>query len=310
VNNFQEMCERVLSSPPLQVAVAKAEDSEVLLAVKEALRLNLAGFQLIGDELKIRQLAEEISLPLDKLIIVNESSDEAACRTAVRSVSNGKAHILMKGLVPTATILKAVLDKEIGLRTGRVLSHVAVFEVAGYERLVFLTDAAMNIAPDLQQKQQIIQNAVDLAISFGINLPKVAVLAALEKVNPQMSATVDAALLSKMAERGQINNAIIDGPLALDNAISIEAAQHKGISGEVAGLADILLVPTIEVGNALYKSLVYFAKAQVGAVITGAKAPIVLTSRADTYETKLNSLVLAVLSAQHNINNNSKQGEL
>jgi phosphate butyryltransferase len=206
----------------------------------------------------------------------------------------------MKGNVPTALILKAVLNKEWGLRTGNVLSHVAAFEVAGFDRLTFITDAAMNIAPDLQQKAQIIENAVEIAQSIGVNHPKVAPIAAVEVVNPAMQATVDAASLTMMNQRGQIRNCAVDGPLALDNAVSHHAAEHKGIESEVAGQADILLVPNIETGNALYKSLIYFAKAKVGAVIAGAKAPIVLTSRADSAESKLFSLALAICSASNN----------
>jgi phosphate butyryltransferase len=206
----------------------------------------------------------------------------------------------MKGNVPTAVLLKAVLNKEFGLRTGHVLSHVAAFEIPDYNRLIFVTDAAMNIAPDLNQKVQIVKNAVNVARSLGIECPKVAPLAAVEVVNPDMQATLDAAVLTQMNARGQIQNCQIDGPLALDNAVSAFAAEHKGIVSEVAGQADILLVPTIEVGNVLYKSLIYFAKAKVGAVIAGAKAPIVLTSRADSAESKLYSLAVAVCSANHN----------
>ena len=182
--------------------------------------------------------------------------------------------------------MKAVLNKEWGLRKGSVLSHVAAFEVPNYDRLIFVTDAAMNIAPDVTQKAAIIQNTVEVARAIGIDLPKVAPIAAVEVVNPAMQATIDAAMLTQMNRRGQIKNCVVDGPLALDNAVSQIAAEHKGIVSDVAGKADILLVPTIEAGNVLYKSLVYFADAKVGAMIAGAKAPIVLTSRADSAETK------------------------
>jgi phosphate butyryltransferase len=202
----------------------------------------------------------------------------------------------MKGNIPTSVLLKAVLNKEFGLRTGNVLSHVAVFEVPDFDRFTIVTDAGMNISPDLEQKAQIVKNAAILARAIGIEYPKVAPIAAVEVVNPVMQATVDAAALSMMNKRGQITGCIVDGPLALDNAVSTLAAEHKGIHSEVAGRADILLVPTIEVGNVLYKSLIYFAKAKVGAVIAGAKAPIVLTSRADSAESKLYSLALAICS--------------
>ncbi|OEF95534.1 phosphate butyryltransferase [Vulcanibacillus modesticaldus] len=297
MGSFQVMIDKIKKGKIPKIAVAAADDLEVLRAIKAATEMNIATFHLIGNEDNIKKIAEEINLSLNNIEVSNEFDPIIASRKAVESVSNGNSQILMKGLVPTAIILKAVLDKEIGLRTGRILSHVALFEVDGYDRPILVTDAAMNIAPDLEQKVQIIQNAVDIAHSIGIDLPIVAMLAAVEMVNSNMQATVDAALLSKMSERGQIKGAIIEGPLALDNAISIEAARHKGIENQVAGLADILVVPNIEVGNVLYKSLVYFAKARVGAVITGAKAPIVLTSRADSHEAKLNSIILAALSA-------------
>ncbi|WP_404346774.1 phosphate butyryltransferase [Sutcliffiella horikoshii] len=282
------------------VAIAAAEDEEVIEAVSLALDKQLASFILFGHEEKIIALLKEhhveASHPALKIVAVDGA--KKASELAVKAVSSGEADVLMKGNVPTATILKEVLNKEYGLRTGNVLSHVAAFEVPGYEQLIFVTDAAMNVAPDLQQKVQIVQNSVHVARALGIKLPKVAPLAAVEVVNPAMQATVDAALLTQMNNRGQIKDCIIDGPLALDNAVSALAAEHKGIQSEVAGQADILFVPTIEAGNVLYKSLIYFAKAKVGAIIAGAKAPIVLTSRADSAESKLNSLALAVCSVK------------
>ncbi|QOR65408.1 phosphate butyryltransferase [Cytobacillus suaedae] len=282
------------------VAVAAAEDSEVIEAVTEAVDRNLASFLLYGDIEKITRLIKERNpeyLNSDKIRIVHSISDTKSAELAVRAVHTKDADVLMKGHISTATILKAVLNKEYGLRTGSVLSHTAVFEVAGYDRFIIVTDAAMNIEPDLNQKVQIVDNAVKIARSIGIERPKVAPIAAVEVVNPMMQATLDAAALTQMNKRGQIKNCDIDGPLALDNAVSVLAAKHKGIQSEVAGNADILLVPTIDVGNALYKSLIYFANAKVGAVIAGAKAPIVLTSRADSAESKLYSLALAVCSA-------------
>jgi len=203
--------------------------------------------------------------------------------------------IVMKGLVSTSIVLKAILDKEIGLRTGNVLSHVAVFEIEGYDRLFIITDAAMNIAPDLQQKAQIIENSVQVAKALDMDLPKVALICAVEKVNSKMQATLDAEELVKMEHEGKITDCELGGPFALDNAISIEAAKHKGIDDPIAGNADILMVPYIEAGNVLYKSIVYFAKARNAGIVVGAKAPIVLTSRADSHEAKLNSIALGVL---------------
>ncbi|WP_243386389.1 phosphate butyryltransferase [Bacillus kexueae] len=280
------------------VAVAQAEDEEVIEAVKAALEKRIANFLLFGDEEKIHHLLREKSIQQDGVKVVHTTSKQMSAEMAVKAVSQKEADVVMKGNVPTSTILKAVLNKEFGLRTGKVLSHVAVFEVPGYDRYMIVTDAAMNIAPDLQQKAQIVSNAVEIATAIGIEMPKVAPIAAVETVNPQMQATLDAAALTQMNARGQIPNCIIDGPLALDNAVSIKAAEHKGITSEVAGAADILLVPVIEAGNILYKSLIYFAKAKVGAVIAGAKAPIVLTSRADSAESKLYSLALAICSAK------------
>ncbi|NKE05021.1 phosphate butyryltransferase [Mesobacillus selenatarsenatis] len=282
------------------VAVAAAEDSEVLEAVARAVELKLADFLLYGNEEEIKKMiaAKHPSLGGSKGVkIISAPNNYAAAEMAVKAVKNNDANVVMKGNIPTAVILKAVLNKEYGLRTGAVLSHVAVFEVPGYDRFTIVTDAAMNISPDVEQKAQIIKNAVKVAHSIGIEMPKVAPLAAVEVINPAMQATVDAASLTMMNKRGQIQGCIVDGPLALDNAVSQIAAEHKGIKSEVAGKADILLVPAIEVGNVLYKSLIYFANAKVGAVIAGAKAPIVLTSRADTAESKLYSLALALCSA-------------
>ncbi|ANX12827.1 phosphate butyryltransferase [Fictibacillus arsenicus] len=278
------------------IAVAEAGDQEVMESVLRAYKEGIAHFILFGNEQVISDwLEKNTNDPTPGIEIVPTNTATAAIE-AVKAVHEGKADILMKGLVSTSVLLKAVLNKEFGLRTGKVLSHVAAFEVKGYNRLIFVTDAAMNINPDLNQKSQILQNAIDFVQQTGVDQPKTAVLAAVENVNPAMQATLDAASLTVMNLRNQITGGIVEGPLALDNAISMEAAAHKGIAGKVAGKADILLVPTIETGNILYKSLIYFARAKVGAVICGAKAPIVLTSRADSSESKYLSIALAVKS--------------
>lgn len=297
---LEELINKATQLEPKVVAVAAAEDEEVMEAVSEAIKRNLASFILYGNEVKISELLAKHNLEANgtSLQIMDASSPKEAAQLAVKAVSSNEADVLMKGNVATATILKEVLNKEYGLRTGSVLSHVAAFEVPGYDRLIFVTDAAMNVAPTIEQKVQIVQNSVQVARSIGVELPKVAPLAAVEVVNPSMEATTDAALLTQMNKRGQITGCVVDGPLALDNAVSSLAAKHKGIDSEVAGHADILFVPTIEVGNVLYKSLIYFANAKVGAIIAGAKAPIVLTSRADSAESKLNSLALAVSSVK------------
>lgn len=281
------------------VAVASAADREVLEAVSTALAKGIASFMLFDDEKRITDLIQTDFPHLlddDKVSIHHAEDNNQAATLSVKAVSSGLAHVLMKGNLATSTILKAVLNGEYGLRTGKILSHVAVFEVPGYNRLLFVTDAAMNIAPDLEAKAQIIRNAVSTAHACGVPEPIVAPLAAVETVNPAMTPTTDAASLVVMNRRGQITGCIVDGPLALDNAVSEKAAAQKGITGETAGKADILVVPNIEAGNILYKSLMYFANAKVGAVIQGANAPIVLTSRADSAESKLYSLALAILS--------------
>jgi phosphate butyryltransferase len=278
------------------IAVAAAGDEEVIQSVALAVKSKIASFLLFGNEEKIRFFLKKEGLLEKEEISVFSCEDRDAALLAVKAVKEEKAHIVMKGMVSTSSLLKAVLHKEYGLRTGKVLSHVAAFEVQGYDRIIYVTDAAMNIAPDLAQKADIIQNAITFAESIGTELPKVAVIAAVETVNPAMQPTLDAAALAVMNKRGQITGGIVEGPFALDNAISQEAAEHKGIHGDVAGKADILAVPSIETGNVLYKSLMYFAKAKVGAVILGAKAPVVLTSRADSAESKFYSIALAVKS--------------
>ncbi|EEL86307.1 phosphate butyryltransferase [Bacillus cereus] len=295
---LEHLIDQAAGQPKKTVAVAVAEDHEVIEAVAKAIKLQLAQFRLYGNQEKIMGMLQEHGLQTSEHIeVIAAASNAEAAELSVKAVRNGEADVLMKGNIPTANILKAVLNKEWGLRKGSVLSHVAAFEVPNYDRLIFVTDAAMNIAPDVTQKAAIIQNTVEVARAIGIDLPKVAPIAAVEVVNPAMQATIDAAMLTQMNRRGQIKNCVVDGPLALDNAVSQIAAEHKGIVSDVAGKADILLVPTIEAGNVLYKSLVYFADAKVGAMIAGAKAPIVLTSRADSAETKVYSLALAVATA-------------
>ena len=230
--------------------------------------------------------------------IIHEADIKKATLKAIQLVSSGAADMVMKGLVDTATFLRSVLNKEVGLRTGNLMSHVSVFEIEGIDRLILLTDAAFNTYPDLKQKVQIINNSVMVAKACGIQNPKVAPVCAVEVVNPDMQATVDAALLSKMSDRGQIKGCIVDGPLALDNALSEEAAHHKGVTGPVAGKADVLLLPNIDVANVMYKSLTYTAQTKNGGILVGTSAPVILTSRADSFETKVNSIALAALVSE------------
>ncbi len=275
------------------LAVAVAQDTEVLLAVEAARKLGLAKAILVGIQEEIAALAAQHEIPLQEYRVIHVEDKTEACRTAVKLVRDGEADVLMKGLVDTSVILKAVLDKEIGLREAPVLSHVAVFEVPGMDRLLYVTDAPMNIAPDVEAKKHIIGNAVKVAHALGNERPIVTALCAVEKVNPKMQATLDAAELAE----ANIPGCRVMGPLALDNAVSVEAAKHKGITDPDAGKSDILLVPAIETGNALYKSLVFLAKARNAGMIVGAKAPIVLTSRADSDDAKLNSIALALYVA-------------
>lgn len=297
MKNFQELIKVAKERGPKTISVACAQDKEVLLAVEAARKEGIAHAILVGDEPKIAEIAKELSIDLSNYEVIDEKDLAMASRKAVELVSSGKAQMVMKGLVDTSIILKAVLDKEIGLRTGNALSHVAVFDIEGYDRLFLLTDAAMNIAPDLKTKVQIIENACQIAHSLDIECPKVAVLAAKEKVDEKMPPTVDAKALEDMNKNGEIKGCMVGGPFALDNAVSEEAAKHKGMEHPIAGKADILLVPNIESGNVLYKSMVFFARGKNAGLIVGAKAPIVLTSRADSDETKLNSIALGVLAA-------------
>ena len=296
MKNFDELLEAVEAHPLRKVAVAVAQDPSVIQAVVEARRRNIAEAVLVGDAGAIRSAAESAGMGLEGLEVMDEPDPIAAVAAATRIVSTGKADILMKGYVHTDDFLRGVLDKDHGLRTGAIMSHVFVVEMRPWDRLVFITDGAMNIAPDLEQKAAILLNAVYLASVFGLAEPRVAVLAAVELVNPKMPATLDAAALGTMADRRQyMPNCIVDGPFALDNAISVRAARHKRITGPVAGRADILVVPDIEAGNILAKSLVYFGGHRIIGLLVGAKAPVVLTSRADTHEAKLLSIAGAVL---------------
>lgn len=297
LKNFEEILKRAMQQKKLKLAVAVAQDREVLLAVEAARERGIVDVILVGDANKICQISEELTIDIRNFDLIDEPDLTLACRKAVEKVSSGEAQLLMKGLVDTSIVLKAVLDREIGLRTNRILSHVAVSQVTGYDRLIFMSDGGMNIDPDVIVKKDIIENAVSVARAIGIICPKVALVCAKEKVDSKMPCTIDAMELTEMNKKGDIKNCIVGGPFGLDNAISEEAALHKGVYHSVAGKADIIIVPNIETGNVFFKSLVYFARCKMAGVIMGAKAPIVLTSRADSDETKLNSIALATLIA-------------
>lgn len=282
-----------LKSGKKRLAVAVAHDEHCLEAICAVDRMGLVEAILVGNEKKIHDIAGKLKLDVKGMKIVHEESDANAVKMAVKMVRNKEADILMKGNVPTATFLRGVLDKENGLRKGDVLSHFALFELPTYHKLLGLTDAAMIPAPDFKTKVALTSNAVEFMNKLGYQKPKVAVLAAVEMVNEAMPATIDGAMLSKMSQRGQIKNCIIDGPLAYDNAVSLASARHKGIVSDVAGDADLLIAPDIEAGNVLYKAWGFSANAKLAAVVLGAAAPIVLTSRSDTEESKQASIIMA-----------------
>lgn len=293
LKHLSELKQLLVDKPTRRLVLAAAEDHNSLSSVMMAARDGFIEPILVGDREAIQRLAAENNIDLAGTRMVHEPDTEMAVEIAVRMVRSNQADILMKGQVGTSSLLKGVLNKEWGLRSGSLLSHFAIFEVEAYHKLIAVTDVAMNIAPNLQEKIAIVNNSVACLNKLGIEVPKVAVLGAVEMVSENMQATLDAALLSKMNQRDQIRHCIIDGPLAFDNAISLESAMHKGIRSEVAGDTDLLLMPDIEVGNVLYKSLVFFAHAGVAAVILGATAPIVLTSRSDSDQAKYYSVVLA-----------------
>lgn len=295
--SFEELISKANQKTLKKVSVSNAQDEPVLQAVKAAKEQNIATAILVGDEAKICEIAASIDMDLADFEIINEPDTEAAALKAVELVHNGKADILLKGLLETKTFLKSVLNKEVGLRTGKMLSHVCVFEIEGINRLLFFTDVAFNTYPTLADKVNIINNAVEVAHACGIECPKVAPLCAVETVNPKMQPTVDADNLTKMYEGGDFKGCQIYGPLSMDLAIDPEAAVHKGVTNPVAGHADILLFPNIDAGNITYKILVRTAKVKIGNVLVGTSAPVVLTSRSDDFQTKLNSIALATVIA-------------
>ena len=293
LTKLSDLYELARKSGKKRLAVAVAHDEHCLEAICAVAKTGLIEAILIGNEKKIYEISLKLNLDISAMTIINEEKDAASVKIAVSLVRKKEADILMKGNVPTATFLRGVLDKEEGLRKGDVLSHFALFQVPTYHKLLGLSDAAMIPAPDFKTKVALINNAVEFMNKLGYEKPKVAILAAVEMVNESMPATIDAALLSKMNQRGQIKNCIIDGPLAYDNAVSMESAKHKGIKSDVAGDADLLIVPDIEAGNILYKAFGFSANAILAAVVLGAAAPIVLTSRSDTEEAKQASIVMA-----------------
>lgn len=297
-NYDQWLLGKVAGLRPLKVAVVHPVDIYSLSGAVESVKAGIIELVLVGPEEKIRKTAEDAHIDLDHYTIVSTPHSHAAAATAVEMAAKGQVEALMKGKLHTDELMEAVVDKGSGLRTGRRMSHVFVLDVPRYSKPLFLTDSAINIRPNLMDKKDIVQNAIDLFTTLGLGTPKVAILSAVETVTEKIPSTIDATALCKMAERGQITAGILDGPLAFDNAISKEAAQIKGITSPVAGDADILVVPDIESGNMLYKQLRYFSGAQGAGIVLGAKVPIILTSRAGDAESRVISSALALLYAR------------
>lgn len=299
IKNFKEMLEAAKQQRRMKIVVAAAQDGDVIKAVSQAKEMGLAEPVLVGDEDKIKEIMAKLNLNVGDYEIIDEPDLVQAARKSVQLVRNGKGDFLMKGLLQTADIMRAVLDKEIGLRTDNLISHVMVYEAPTYEKLLYTTDGGMNVAPDLGQKVQILENAIKVCKAMKMDKIYASCLAGAETVNPKIPATVDAKAIADMKDKWEALNVVVQGPVALDLAISSEACAHKGYKGEGGGMADILLAPYYEVGNVLGKSLTYFAGAKSAGIIMGAKVPIVLVSRADSSESKLLSIALGSVIANN-----------
>ena len=298
--NFDEILSKLKTADTKKMSVAVAQDTPVLEAVKVAKERGIVDSVLVGDKARIEEIAKEINMDLSQFEIIDEKDTTEAARKAVSLVHNGEADIYMKGALETKDFLKSVLDKEVGLRTGRPLSHVCVFEIPGFNRLLFLTDVAFMPYPTLEDKKVIIEYTVEVARACGVECPKVAPLAAVEVVNPKMPVTVEAAELTRLNEAGEIKNCIVDGPLSMDLAIDPEAAKHKAgaLDRKIVGDADILLFPDIHAGNLTYKTIVRLATVKNGNILTGTQSPVILTSRSDSVDVKVNSIALAAVVAE------------
>ncbi len=292
MKNFDDILENLKGSENNKIAVAVAEDEEVLLSVKQAKEMGICSAILVGDYEKIEAIAKKINMDLKDIEIIDEKDGVLACEVATRLVSTGKAKALMKGLIDTSYVLKAALNKEWGLRTEAVMSHIGVFELPMYHKLLFVTDPAININPDVETKKSIIDNSVTAIKNMGINKPKVALVCAKEKVNSKMQSTVDADLLTKQYKDS--NQCIVEGPIAFDGAISKKACEIKGIESNVGGDVDLIVFDNIEAGNSIYKALTYLTDSKSGGVVVGTKRPIILTSRSDSKESKLISIALGL----------------
>ncbi len=294
---YEALLLRCKGLEPIPTAVAHPCEETALAGALEAAEKGLIRPILVGPVAKIEEIARKIGADLKGIEIVDAPHSHASAATSVELVRNGKAELLMKGSLHSDELLGAVVKRDTGLRTERRVSHVFIMDVPTYHKVLVVTDAAINIAPDLEAKADIVRNAIDLAIAIGVDKPKVAILAAVETVNPKMNSTIDAAALCKMADRGQIKGGVLDGPLAFDNAISADAAKIKGIKSPVAGDPDILLVPDLEAGNMLAKQLSFLANADSAGLVLGARVPIILTSRSDNVRSRIASCAVAMLLA-------------
>lgn len=299
---FDALIKRAGQIEPTVCAVAHPCDETSLSAATQAAELGLLNPILIGPKARIAAVARVHGLNLNTLEIIDTPHSHASAAEAVKAVRSGKARLLMKGSLHTDELMHEVVKKDTGLRTGRRLSHVFVMDVPSYQEPLFVTDAAINIDPDLLCKADIVQNAIDLHVALGLGQPRVAILSAVEQVNPKIPSTIEAAALCKMAERGQITGGVLDGPLAMDNAVSPQAAEMKGLTSPVAGHAQVLVVPDLESGNMLAKNLTFLSGAQAAGIVLGARVPIILTSRADTEHSRLASCALAALYDHHQRN--------
>ncbi len=297
--NFYQVISAVKEMPPCRLCVAAAAEESVLEAVRDSRKEGLVDFVLIGHEEQIWRQAMTVSLNLQGIEIIDLTDPVEATRRAVSEVSEGRADILMKGMVNSSDFLRAVLNPDGGMRRDRILSHFAIYEVPGYYRLIYMTDGGLNVSPKLEQKVEILRNAVEFLQSIGIAQPKVAVLSANEKVDPKIPSTVDAQALKEMAAEA-FPGAVVDGPTPLDIAVSFESALHKGIESPIAGKADLLLVPNIEAGNILGKAIIYFAGGRMGGLVLGASRPVILTSRNEPPMGKMASIALAAYSVVRN----------
>ncbi len=301
VKNLKDLLAAAKKQQTMRLVVAAAQDDDVLIAVCKAAEEGIVTPILVGDIQEVQKIAAENNLDVSGYEMVEAKDLEEAAKKSVAIVKSGNGDFIMKGLIDTSILLKAIVNKEDGLRTENLISHVMIYELPNYHKMIMLTDGGMNISPSLDEKKSIINNSIIVGNALGIETIKVACLAAKEKVHPKMQATVDAAALAEMGREGIFgNNVIVEGPLAFDLAISKEAAEHKGFKSEIAGDTDILMVPTIEMGNGIGKTMTYFGNAASAGIIMGAKVPVVLVSRADSYETKLNSIALGSVVAANN----------